>query len=221
MSTLIKFVGMSKNSKTGCISQTYSSKHTCPTRCPFKGKGCYAENFHCAMAWKKVEESGVEASKLREVIDKTPHTSVIRHNVAGDLAKAGTSDIDTKLLAELNAAYKGLKAYTYTHCEVNSKNLKAAKDSQMVINFSCETIEQVTECHEAGIPVVLVVETMSKPKVTKDDIKFTQCPATLNKSITCATCGKCWNKRRKDVVVFPVHGNGQGKAKKAGFLINL
>lgn len=220
----IRFVGMSKNAKTGMISQTYTTCNTCPTRCPFKENGCYAKMGHVRLCWDKTSEMGVVPKDLKKLIDSTPHTNIIRHNVAGDIAKEGTSDIDEKLVKELVKAYKGLKAYTYTHCTINERNLKIAKEAianGFVINFSTENVASAKKAKEAGVPVVIACNTIHAKTVKKEGLTIQQCPATLDKGVTCATCGKCWNKSRKSVIAFPVHGAGKKKAINAGFLADL
>lgn len=220
----IRFVGMSKNSKTGMISQTYTTCNTCPTRCPFAKNGCYAKQGHVRFVWDKTDNVGVAPKDLKKVIDSTPHTNIVRHNVAGDIAKEGTSDIDVKLVNELIKAYSGLKAYTYTHCAVTEKNLTIAKkaiEKGFVINFSTENLTLAKKAHEAGVPVVIACNTIHANTVRKDGLTIQRCPATLDKGITCATCGKCWNKKRKSVIAFPVHGAGKKKAINAGFLADL
>lgn len=219
----IKFIGVSKNVKTGPISQTYSSCDTCPTSCKFKNNGCYAKMGHTLIHWKDTEVNGVAPSELREVINNTYSSNIIRHNVAGDIAIPNTSDIDEKLVDMLISAYKGKKAYTYTHCVVNDRNIaivKKAISKSFVINFSCENIEQVKKCHANNVPCVLAVASMAKDKVKKEGITFIRCMAN-GKDITCSSCKKCLVKNRKSVVVFEVHGNGKYKALKANFLMEL
>lgn len=46
----------SSNAKTGNVIQSYSSRSTCPERCPFKdGKGCYAEGLRTSRIWDRCE----------------------------------------------------------------------------------------------------------------------------------------------------------------------
>ena len=215
MKTLIKFIGTSANKKTGCISQTYSSKNTCPKRCPFKDKGCYAKYGNTNIHWSQMKNS-CEPQDLKTIIKNTPHTDVIRHNIAGDIAKSGTSTIDTKLLDALIDAYKGLKAYTYTHCTVNKKNIESVKKAiteGFVINFSVEDIKTAKKCYENNVPCVMAVNSMSKHIVKKEGLTFIQCPATYNKDIHCKNCGLCYKKNRKSIICFPAHGSGKNKIK--------
>ena len=215
MKTLIKFVGVSKNSKTGCISQTYSSKNTCPKRCPFKNSGCYAKYGNTNIHWSQMKNS-CEPRELKTIIKNSVHTNIIRHNVAGDIAKENTSTIDVVLLDTLIEAYKGLRAYTYTHCAVNKRNIEAVKKAitaGFIINFSVEDIKTAKKCYDNNVPCVMALNSMSKHTIKKEGLTFIQCPATYNKNIHCINCGMCYKKNRKSIVCFPAHGRGKNKMK--------
>jgi len=228
METFIKFISNSSNVKTGAISQTYSTSNTCPTRCPFKNNGCYAKSGHVRIHWNHADKGEgknvCKVNELKNLLETVPCTKVIRHNVAGDIAKEGTSDIDEKLVKSLINAFKGHIVYAYTHCTPNKRNITIAKEARkcnFIINFSCETKEAVEKCRANDVPAVLTVSTMSKATRRINNVTYAQCPATLHENIQCVNCGKCWKGDRKSVVVFPVHGAGKGKAKRAGFLIEL
>ena len=157
-----------------------------------------------------------EPKELKSIIKNTPHTDVIRHNVAGDIAKSGTSMIDTKLLDTLIEAYRGLKAYTYTHCRVDKRNIEAVKKSikaGFVINFSVEDIKTAKKCYENNVPCVMAVNSMTKHTIKKEGLTFVQCPATYNENIHCKNCGLCYKKNRKSIVCFPAHGIGKNTIK--------
>ena len=222
--TKMLYIPHSQNKKTGNISQTYSACNTCPVSCPFKGHGCYGENFTTKIHWKK---ANCTEKTLADSMAEKGHSKVVRHNVAGDMCKPGTSELDTALIRNLIKAWKAMKvtAYTYTHADkvpMNFQLIHKAAEQGFVINMSCETLGQVIECRENHVPAVLAVyEWTAKDKVTRriDGITFRRCPATYDKNMTCRDCGKCWKKNRKEVIVFPVHGNG--KKKTRGFLMDL
>jgi len=50
------FLKPSGNTKTGDIMQSYSSKSSCPNRCPFKGSGCYAEGIRTVKTWERADD---------------------------------------------------------------------------------------------------------------------------------------------------------------------
>ena len=47
---------------------------------------------------------------------------------------------------------------------------------------------------------------MNKNKTRKDGYTFIKRPNTY-KDITCKDCKLCMNKKRKSVIVFPIHGS--------------
>lgn len=50
------FLKSSENAKTGDIMQSYSSRSSCPNRCPFKGSGCYAEGIRTVKTWDRADD---------------------------------------------------------------------------------------------------------------------------------------------------------------------
>ena len=221
--TKIWFVPKSGNTKTGIMSVTYTDEGSCPARCPFKHNGCYAENFPCCMQWKKTEQKGCTPNQLANVVKNSAHTEIVRHNVAGDLAKNHSNYIDSDLVNALIKAYKGLKAYTYTHTSIVKENIEIVLNAMkegFVINFSTESVEDCKKAMQAGCNAVIACNSMSKNVVVKDGIKIVRCPATYKENVHCVNCGLCM-KQRDFAVAFPVHGNGKNKAKRAGFLTDL
>lgn len=57
------FLKSSENSKTGDIMQSYSSKSSCPNRCPFKGSGCYAEGIRMVKTWENESDKRFVSSQ--------------------------------------------------------------------------------------------------------------------------------------------------------------
>lgn len=224
----IRFLATSKNEKTGDIPQTYSPANTCPISCWWRATGaCYAKTGHCALHWQDKAGKGqwfsIDQLK-KELRAKVVPKSLIRHNVAGDLAVAGTSQIDNNLLSKLTKAYKGFKAYAYTHCPPTPDNLKALKKankSGFIVSFSCEKLEDVKKIHEANLPAVMAVATMTKNKRVVDGITFIKCPNAVDSRIKCRDCRKCADPKRKSVIVFPCHGLKKATAIKSGYLLNL
>lgn len=173
---MIKFIKKSRNSKTGAIPQTYMDKSTCPKRCPWRGHGCYGENFTTNLTWTRVFDP---LESIKDSVKELKGKCVIRQSVAGDIATPNTNDIDKHTVDILNDAYKAHFAYTYTHCELSTRNIKIARASKMVINFSCETLSQVKKCKKYGVPSVLSVIKMEGEEKTIDGIKFKKMPCYL------------------------------------------
>ena len=139
----ILYIPHSKNEKTGDISQTYSACNICPTSCPFKGHGCYGENFTTRHHWK---QANCNSKTLADAMESKGHTRIVRHNVAGDMCKPGTSELDSSLIRDLIKAWKAMKvtAYTYTHADKTSRNfaiVKHAIKNGFIVSVSCESLE--------------------------------------------------------------------------------
>lgn len=197
----------SSKAKTGNVIQSYSSRSTCPERCPFKdGKGCYAEGLRTSRIWDRCEnpkdarfisnEKELKftlTSFLLERAYKDPRVKVLfRHNVAGDIAIKGTSTIDASIVKALSNAVEFAKSvftgnfsgYTYTHCEISASSAKVihkAASKGFLINASCETVEEVIHAKGLGVDAVI---TSANPEKTirelKDNgLRGVQCPAQL------------------------------------------
>lgn len=201
----MKLISSSRNRKTGAISQTYSDKSTCPVSCPFRNNGCYGDNFPTSIHWKRCDTPIDEAN-----IDTFSY--IIRHNVCGDIAISGTNNIDSKLLKQLDKLYTNHLAYTYTHCAKTIDNFNKAKHSHMIINFSCETIEQVENCIKNDIPSVLVVKSMQENTTYINNHKYVKCLGD------CVSCKKCMDRKRDYTIVFEAHGV---KKKKLDYLLKI
>lgn len=235
----------SSNPKTGNIIQSYSARSTCPNRCPLKGNGCYADSYHTSRQWDRCNDEEdkryirngqdltLDLMSAVAIHAKRGEKSILfRHNVAGDIALPNSDLIDrerlntivescSKVSSNLNI---NLMGYTYTHCSLTVQNFNKVKKAQakgFVVNFSCETIEEVKKVRFADCNAVLTSvnpdETIKALKV--EGLKSVQCPAQTNEDINCKRCKLC-ARNREAVVIFKVHGNGSNKAKKVIMLKN-
>lgn len=229
--TLTHLTPFSKNAKTGPIPVSTSSKETCPDSCPFKGNGCYAEGGPLAIHWRHVTKGnrGLEWEDFLSSIRKLRRNTLWRHNQAGDLVGANDR-IHAKSLAELVAANKGRRGFTYTHYPMlaediksdiytsdekeivahwNRTNIKVANENGFTINISANGPAHAKKLKELGIaPVVSVV---SEDFETDGDIVV--CPATTRDDANCFNCELC-QKQHSKVVGFPVHGSRKKTAEQ-------
>lgn len=197
----------SSNAKTGNVIQSYSSRSTCPERCPFKdGKGCYAEGLRTSRIWDRCENpkdarfiSNEKELKLAltsfllERAYKDPRVKVLfRHNVAGDIARKGTSTIDANIVKALsnavefaNSIFTGnFSGYTYTHCEISAGSAKViheAASKGFLINASCETVEEVIHAKGLGVDAVITSVSPEKNHQRTKRQRLTRCavPSTV------------------------------------------
>jgi hypothetical protein len=77
----------SGNEKTGTMPVSTTSRHTCPSSCPLKGNGCYADSGPLGIHWAKVNrgERGMNFHDFILAVNALPKDAVWRHNQAGDL----------------------------------------------------------------------------------------------------------------------------------------
>lgn len=211
----------SSNAKTGPIAVSTTSKDSCPTTCPLKGNGCYAESGPLLLHWNKVSD-GSRSLTIDSFIDALrtlPEGSCFRHNQAGDLPHYSGFINHKELEAITNVcAERKLTAWTYTHHKVdNSHNVeviqKANKDG-LTVNVSAHSQAHAVEVYREGMPAVCIV-----PKDTNtnswcnDGVKFIVCPAQTKANKTCAECKLCANADRPFVIAFKAHGNSVKKVE--------
>lgn len=227
----------SSNPKTGNVVQTYSTPESCPVRCPFKGSGCYGENFHTRRQWARADNAADPrfikcaaemAAALTNAAALRPEGVILfRHNVAGDIARPGTSEIDADALSELsngveraNGALRvigrSVLAYTYTHCEIDDYAAALISAADIVINASCETVAECKNAAPYGVPAVMACADpdAAKAALKAGGLNAVQCPAQTHDT-NCDKCRLCARKTRKSVILFALHGNGAKKAARA------
>ena len=213
------FTAKSDNVKTGSMPVTTSTAETCPPSCPFRKKGCYAENSFLGMHWRKITDGrrgeGFTAflAKIREI----PKGTLWRHNQAGDLPGKGDR-INAGELLRLAKAARGTRGFTYTHKPPTSKNLKAIRAATregFTINLSGNSLKHADRLSRHGLPVVAVLPSEAvkvKNLTTPADRPVVVCPATRSEYITCKTCGLCSKADRPFIIGFPAHGSQSEKA---------
>lgn len=220
---LMLAIAHSSNCKTGDIAQTYTAPLSCPNRCAFKKSGsCFAmANFHCHQNWERTNRRGknvIGADALADwVKENTEENSLIRHNVAGDIASPNSDDINADLLETLISAFENRRAYTYTHCEPNERNINLVKNSNargFTINFSCESLKDADSVMDQGVPAVVAVPAAVPAGLKVRGRRVINCPAQTHESITCKTCGLCARAGRGVIVAFAAHGSKKAIAIK-------
>jgi hypothetical protein len=214
----------SSNEKTGPIPVSTSSQKQCPSSCPFRGNGCYAESGPLAIHFAKVTsgERGDEWPEFLAKIATLPQGQLWRHNQAGDLPGWG-SRIAGGMLAELVEANKGKRGFTYTHKPMmgagetaanNRQAVKSANAGGFVVNLSANNLEEADSLASLSIgPVVVVVpHDQTTNTNTPSGRKVVICPATQREGVSCATCQLCARGNRSVIIGFPAHGSQKKKA---------
>lgn len=212
--TRFHFIQATSNKKTGPMPTTYSSRETCPPSCPHFRASCYAENFHTAMNWNKVDQRGTDLDGLLAAINRLPKGQIWRHNVAGDLPGQG-EQVDAYALGQIVKANRGRKGFTYTH-KKSPEAIQWAKHATawgFTVNLSADDAAEADTLAATGAPVVVVVP-MDTPKhtTTPEGRPVLVCPAQTTYGMTCALCQLCQKADRRQIVGFRAHGT---KAKTA------
>jgi hypothetical protein len=216
----IAFTRVSSNAKTGPIPVTTTSEETCPTSCPLKRNGCYADAGPLALFWRKVtaRQAGLSWQAALREIRKLPKGTLWRHNQAGDLPGNGDA-IDKAALLELIAANRGKRGFTYTHKPAlpgseNAYLVAMANLSGFTVNLSADNLAEADKLADLAIgPVVVVLPAeQTRATVTPKGRKVAICPATVSDNVTCADCGLCALVNRKAIIGFPAHGASKRKA---------
>ena len=210
----------SKNAKVGKMAVTTSTATTCPSACPFKDNGCYAESGPLKLHWLKVTEGkrGDDWSTFLDKIKELPAGSKWRHNQAGDLP-GDTKDLDSAKCADLAKANEGKRGFTYTHYDVldnfqNAITVNIMNNLGFTVNVSANNLDhadQLCDLDIAPVATVLPIEQTTNT-VTPKGRKVVVCPATYKDDVSCADCMLCEKRDRKVIVGFPAHGTGKKKA---------
>jgi len=210
----------SKNAKVGKMAVTTSTATTCPTSCPFKSNGCYADSGPLKLHWDKVtrKERGDDWSTFIDKIKDLPTGSKWRHNQAGDLP-GDMEKLDDKKCIELAKANKGKRGFTYTHYDVldnfqNAITVNIMNHLGFTVNVSANNLEhadKLCDLNIAPIATVLPIEQTTNT-VTPKGRKVVVCPATYKDDVSCASCMLCEKWDRNVVVGFPAHGTSKKKA---------
>lgn len=214
----VRLTTKSQNEKVGPIPVSTTSAHTCPDSCPLKAGGCYAKGGPLSIFWRKVTEGkvGTDWHTFTAKVAALPEGQLWRHNQAGDLP--GEADaIDGEALAELVAANRGRRGFTYTHkpmTETNAAAVAAANDGGFTVNLSANSPHHADELAALGVGPVVTVLPIDAPEHTATPAgrPIVVCPAVTGKAANCAACGLCQRVNRKVIVGFPAHGYAKNKA---------
>lgn len=220
MSYQVHLTLKSRNEKVGPIPVSTTEARTCPTSCPFKKNGCYADGGPLALFWGKVSkgDAGVSWGEFCGQIQALPEGQLWRHNQAGDLPSADGLEIDREALYSLVEANKGKRGFTYTHHDPMVANngfaINKANSEGFTVNLSGNNLAHADTLADLQIgPVVAVVpEDHPEQSMTPAGRKVVVCPEQTGKAKSCAECQLCQRVDRKVIVGFRAHGVSKRKA---------
>ncbi len=206
----------SQNSKLGMCSATYVSQDSCPSSCPLRSSGCYAEYGPLGIITRRLSKSNKTPFQLaREearAIDRLTGDRPLRLHVVGDCR----TDASAHTLAYAAKRYtkRGNKSvWTYTH---SWREIKRSSWGQISVLASCDNLEHVEQARARGYATAVIVEKFTSTRTYSVlGQKIIPCPAQTKK-ITCRDCKLCWNDqrllKRKLTIGFEAHGIGRRKA---------
>ena len=213
----------SRNAKTGPIPVSTTSEDSCPSICPFKGSGCYAESGPLAIYWRKLskEGSGLSWDQFCEKVEKDIFPAQIwRHNQAGDLPpqKDNPELISLNMLIPLVKANDGKRGFTYTHYNMEREENRCAarfgNNYGFTINLSGNDLDHadsLTDLNCGPVVTVLPHDQLTNTTTPKGR-KVVVCPAVTRDDVTCQSCGLCAIAKRDCIIGFPAHGAGKKRA---------
>lgn len=211
----------SQNSKLGVgVASTYASQASCPTYCPFKGAGCYAETGYTGFTTKRLNNATKKGTRARDVaraesraIRKMPARRHLRLHVVGDCRTNESAKIVSRAAADYKrrALLQGIKVSIWSYTHSASRVKRSSWDPAVSILASCETPAQVKEAQANGYATAIVVDHHISDKAYMiDDIKVVPCPEQTGKAASCAECRLCWDSdkllARKVSIGFASHG---------------
>lgn len=210
----------SRNEKVGPIPVSTTSAKTCPSDCPFKKSGCYADGGPLALFWGKVTrgEAGLDWDAFCGQVKALPEGQLWRHNQAGDLPSNDGRMIDHEALSMLVTANAGKRGFTYTHHNpANGNNAGMIKHANMLgftVNLSGNNLAHADKLAALDIGPVVAVVTEEHPEhsTTPEGRKVVVCPEQTGKAKSCAECGLCQKANRAVIVAFRAHGVSKRKA---------
>lgn len=212
-----------RSSKVGDVAVTYAPLQTCDNSCPFKDKGCYAQNGHCGFTFsrltKNASKATLKAIALEEARKITELTCVkpLRLHISGDCRTPETA----KILAEAARIYTlgtNQPVWTYTH---SWRLIPRENWGNISVLASCETFEDVAYANSRGYAACMVrYKPFEKPfySISKD-ITYQMVPCKEQvKGIKCSECKMCFNDKKllenESIICFFTHGSQKRKVEE-------
>lgn len=220
MSTMVIFNPRSSNKKLGPIPTATIEKSTCPTSCPLKDNGCYANSGMSRYTWDEVGRRGVPWSVFLDCVSALPAGTLWRYAVAGDLP-GHENAIDADQFHQLGVANSGRRGFTFTHKPLTAENEEliawANFKKGFAINISAWDKADADKKADRGVgPVVCLIPWgTAKVSLTPSGRTVLACPAQWTRGeITCKTCQKCADPNREEIIGFYPHGSGRANGGK-------
>ena len=210
----------SQNRKLGSgrVNATYVAQQSCPSTCPFRDAGCYAESGPTGVQTKRLNQSNLTPIELATneaaAISLLPTEFPLRLHVVGDCPDAESAEVVSKAAASYRQQ-GGKPVWTYTHAW---KTVPRSAWGDVSVLASCETYEDAREAIKLGYGTSMVVPKYENgAKAWKEgNLNIVPCPYET-RGKTCDKCKLCWHdqtlQERKSVIAFAPHGSGAPKVQ--------
>jgi hypothetical protein len=209
-------VEKSTNAKIGVTHATYASQASCPTSCPLRNAGCYAEQGLVGIHTKRLNAAAIDATPLdvardeADAIRTLSGTRDLRLHVVGDCTTDETASLVAT--AALETVKPGNRTWSYTH---GWRDVDRASWGEVSVLASTETFEQATEALDRGwAPAIVVGEHEDDKMYRKEGLKVLPC-VNQTRGISCADCRLCFDAERLHgkgmVIAFAAHGSRKSR----------
>ena len=221
-------VELSKNSKTGPVSATYTCQQSCPSTCPFlpqsinpdSNGGCYGNCGNVAMIARRLNNAAAAIPMLTaemiaeaeaEAIDQLSGRNPLRLHVVGDSA----TDESANLLAQAAKRYRkrgsmyrsgSQPVWSYCHAWQAVKRISWGVVSVLA---SVHDMVEGLQAHGKGYALAMTVERHTAQVVDLGNgFRGVAC-LEQTKGINCVDCGLCFDDaklhKHKIVILFAIH----------------
>ncbi len=205
----------SNNAKVGDVAATYAPiAQTCPTSCPLRDNGCYAQSGNVGFQVRRLERNlqgmngdtcaVLEGDEIAHMAAHAVPGHAMRVHVSGD----ATSDFRAQQIARGASVWRG-PIWSYTHAW---RTTARASWGRVSILASCESVSAVVEAYWRGYASALVVAHHPKDGRayrTTGGVKVIPCPSQT-RDVKCTDCKLCWNDElllsQRACISFAAHG---------------
>ena len=221
--------GNTKIMGTKKVDGTYAAiKQTCPSTCPLKDEGCYAQTSFVGMINRRNERRAKGSSPLdvaraeAKAIDESynggavPTDRALRLHIAGDSRTVLGSRLINKAVARWKERGGGL-CWSYTHAW---KHVHRDEWSNVSMLASISNVSEVDAARAQGYaPAIVVAEHPSEKayKLPGSDTLFIPC-VNQTRGVGCTDCQLCfkadWLFETNRGIAFAAHGVKKNNIKR-------
>lgn len=202
--SVVERSGDRKLSHNGNVSSSWVAQQSCPTSCPLKSNGCYAEVNKSGLHTHRMNRMAAARKKslkaIRDMLVKLEVAGIrkltgkrqLRVHVVGDAPTPAAATAIGQAMVEHQKKH-GMAAWTYTHAwrEVPREAWRGAN-----VLASCNNVTEIAEARARGYGTASVVPKHPTNKVYElMGERIVPCPAQFKHNgkriVTCEVCTLC------------------------------